>query len=117
MNIGNSVRQARRRAGLSQRELAERTGVPQSTIARVESGSVDPRMSTIAKLLSACGEELEAMPRLGEGVDRTGIRETLELDHTRRFDLAVAAARNLRSLQESVTWTNPSSIRNSRSTR
>lgn len=33
------LREARRSAGLSQRALAEKAGVPQSTVARIESGS------------------------------------------------------------------------------
>jgi transcriptional regulator with XRE-family HTH domain len=117
MDIGKAVRQARRRVGLSQRELAERTDVPQSTIARVESGLVDPRTSTVVKLLAACGEELEAQPRLGEGVDTSTMRDNLRFDHTQRFDHAVAAARNLRRLKESTHWTNLNSTRRSHSTR
>ncbi len=117
MNIGIAVRHARRRAGLSQRALSERTGVPQSTIARVESSFVDPRVSTIVKLLSACGEELEALPRLGEGIDRTGIRENLKLTDAQRFDRAVAASRNVQRLKESIRWMPPSSTQSSPSKR
>ena len=39
--------------GLNQRELAEKCGVPQSTIARMESGAVTPKTET---LLKACRE-------------------------------------------------------------
>ena len=114
-NIGEAVRLARRRSGFSQRELAQRTDVPQSTIARIESGFVDPRTSTVVKLLAACDEELEAVPRLGIGVDRTIIRRLLELDHEQRFDNAVASANNLKEFQDSIEWTKPSSTRNARS--
>lgn len=116
-NIGEAVRMARRRVGLSQRELGERTGVPQSTIARIESGFVDPRTSTIVKLLAACGEELEVLPRLGDGVDRTIIRQLLALDHEQRFDSAVASARNLKAFQEAIEWPKSSSTRSARSKR
>lgn len=71
------LRKARRRAGLSQRELAGRTAVAQPTIARIERGLEVPRVGTLARLLEACGESLEARPRLGMGVDRTLIREML----------------------------------------
>ena len=71
------MRKARRRAGLSQRELAGLTGVAQPTIARVERGVEVPRVDTLARLLSACGESLEALPTLGIGVDRSLIREML----------------------------------------
>ena len=71
------LRKARRRAGLSQRDLAGLTGVAQPTIARVERGVEVPRVDTLARLLSACGESLEALPSLGVGVDRSLIREML----------------------------------------
>ena len=43
----------RKELGLNQRELAEKCGVPQSTIARMESGAVTPKTET---LLKACRE-------------------------------------------------------------
>lgn len=39
--------------GLTQTELAEKASVSQSLIARIESGSVDPRLSTLQKILNA----------------------------------------------------------------
>jgi transcriptional regulator with XRE-family HTH domain len=38
--IGDSIREARRRAGLSQRALAERCGIHQSVISRLENGQM-----------------------------------------------------------------------------
>ena len=49
----------RRAAGLTQVELAQRMGVPQSTIARVESGLTDPRLSTIQAYVQAAGGTLK----------------------------------------------------------
>lgn len=71
------LRKARRRAGLSQRALAQVTGVAQPTIARVERGLEIPRVDTLVRLLEACGESIEVLPRLGVGVDRSLIREML----------------------------------------
>ncbi|MGH3680669.1 MAG: helix-turn-helix domain-containing protein, partial [Natronosporangium sp.] len=39
IDLGATLRALRRRADLSQRELAERAEVPASTIARIESGT------------------------------------------------------------------------------
>ena len=61
---GRMVRHARRRAGLTQRQLAAAAGVPQETIARIEAGRVDPRIGTVDRLLEATGMGLEVMPRL-----------------------------------------------------
>jgi transcriptional regulator with XRE-family HTH domain len=77
MNAARSLRQARRRAGLTQRDLTQRTRVAQSTIARIESGQEMPRVDTLERLLQACGESIEVVAASGIGVDRSGIRDVL----------------------------------------
>jgi transcriptional regulator with XRE-family HTH domain len=89
------LRDARRRAGLSQRELARRAGVPQPTVARIESGVVVPRVDTLDRLLRVCGLGLGGVPRPGSGVDRTPIRELLALSPRQRLRVAAEEARNL----------------------
>jgi len=54
------VREARHRAALSQRELAERAGTAQSVVGRIESGQSSPTVETLANLLDAAGFELDA---------------------------------------------------------
>src|SRR3954462_1781898 len=63
------LRQARLRAGLSQRQLAERAGTAQSVIARVERGLTSPTWDTLERLLAAAGYELNAQvePRVVVG--------------------------------------------------
>jgi predicted transcriptional regulator len=86
------LRSIRGRAGLTQRRLAQLAGVPQSTVSRIESGAIDPRISTLSRLLRSCGYELEARPRLGQGVDTSLIRERLDRSPRERLeDLAFAA--------------------------
>jgi transcriptional regulator with XRE-family HTH domain len=55
---GGLLTSARVRVGLSQRELAARAGVAQSTIARIESGHADPAFSTLERLLAAADLEM-----------------------------------------------------------
>jgi transcriptional regulator with XRE-family HTH domain len=55
---GELIRAARLRAKLSQAELAERLGMPQSTIARWEVDSVEPGLSKVRRALRACGFDL-----------------------------------------------------------
>jgi len=50
---GDEIRDLRRKAGLTQAELAEKAGMSQSMVARIESGGVDPRLSTLKKVLGA----------------------------------------------------------------
>jgi transcriptional regulator with XRE-family HTH domain len=53
------LQEARRRAGLTQRELAERAGTSQSAIARIERGRQLPSLDTLQRLLRACDLDLE----------------------------------------------------------
>ncbi len=93
---------ARRRAGLTQRGLATRTGVAQPTIARIERGLAMPRVDTLDRLLAACGWCLETAPRGGAGVDRSLIRDLLRRTPEERLRLAAADARGLRAFDAAV---------------
>ena len=53
---------ARREAGLSQAEVAERMGTTQSAVARLESGELDVRLSTLQRFASAVSCELRTDP-------------------------------------------------------
>ncbi|MFG2064151.1 GNAT family N-acetyltransferase [Micromonospora sp. NPDC048871] len=58
-DLGSMLRSLRRQADLSQRELAGLSGVPQSTVARIESGQcTDPRFQTVHRLIRAAGGRL-----------------------------------------------------------
>lgn len=59
MDGGQFVREARRRAGLTQRQLAGRAGVSQPTIARIEAGDVAPSFERVAALVRAAGFDLD----------------------------------------------------------
>lgn len=95
MKAAHALRYARRRAGLTQRELARRAGVPQPAIARIERGSISPRVDTLTALLAAAGAGLEVAPRLGEGVDRSLIRASLSRTPEERVRAAGRAGTNL----------------------
>jgi len=73
--------------------LAARTGVAQPTIARIERGQDDPRLGTLERLLLACDETIEVLPRAGSGVDRTEIRVLLALTPAERVASLVDEAR------------------------
>lgn len=51
--VGNRLRAVRRQYGLSQRQLAKRSGVSNATISLIEKGELNPTVSTLVKLLSA----------------------------------------------------------------
>ena len=53
------LRKMRIKAGLTQKEVARRAKVSQSLIARIERGSIDPRLSTLRKIVKVLEEALE----------------------------------------------------------
>ena len=87
---------------MSQRDLALATGVPQPAIARIERGAVTPRLDTLDRLLAGTGTALEPAPRLGLGVDRSLIAESLKRPPEERISAATLAARNLAAFVEAA---------------
>ncbi len=55
MDAARTLRQARRAAGLTLRELAARAGTSHATLAAYESGRVTPRVDTLHRVLRAAG--------------------------------------------------------------
>lgn len=56
--ISEKIRSARTEAGLTQIELAARSGLPQSHISRLENGQHSPSRATIEKIAKALGRPL-----------------------------------------------------------
>jgi DNA-binding XRE family transcriptional regulator len=59
--IGKMI-EAREEKGLSQRELAEISGIKQPAIARLESMKATPQIDTLFKILHPLGYTLEIVP-------------------------------------------------------
>jgi transcriptional regulator with XRE-family HTH domain len=78
------VRNSRIEAGLSQVELARRLGTTQSVVSRWERGHDEPRLSTLARIVRACGlrATVEFVP---DDVDRAQIRQQLALSPADRL--------------------------------
>jgi transcriptional regulator with XRE-family HTH domain len=71
--VGRAVRWARKRAGMTQHELARVVGMPQPSIARIERGTVVPQTATLLTLLHATGHQL-AVESIGPPADSEAIR-------------------------------------------
>lgn len=67
--IGGLVKTIRQQLGMSQKFLAMRAGIPQSTVSRIEQGQSDANMSTINKIFNALSCEVLITPILKETVD------------------------------------------------
>jgi len=104
MNAARALRFARRRAGLSQTELARNAGVPKQAVNRVERGVLIPRVDTLQRLLAAAGATLAIERRRGRDIDREDIRALLDEDprlrlgHTAIETLDELSRRRLRFL-------------------
>ncbi|WP_303815042.1 helix-turn-helix domain-containing protein [Acidaminococcus timonensis] len=57
--IVSSIIKRRQELGISQRSLAERCGIPQSSIARIETLKTTPKLDTLIKLLQALDLKLQ----------------------------------------------------------
>ena len=54
--------QARKTQQITQADLAERAGLSRMTVQRLESGSLDPRLSTLQEMARVLGLQLVAVP-------------------------------------------------------
>ncbi len=57
-DVGERIHDAREAAGLSQRELARRMGTSQAAIDRLESGGVGATLTTLQRVATALGLEV-----------------------------------------------------------
>jgi DNA-binding XRE family transcriptional regulator len=56
--VSDKIRTCRKAAGLTQEELAEKSGLPQSHISRLENGQHSPSRATLEKIAAALGVEV-----------------------------------------------------------
>ena len=56
--IGEQLKEERRKAGLTQEQLADRIGTKKSFISRVERGRADIQLSTLVKLFHGVGRRI-----------------------------------------------------------
>ena len=87
---GELVREARKRAALTQRELAERAGTTQSAIARLESGRTSPTLEQVQRLMRLAGFELLVELAPFDDSDGTQARQLKDLDEVARLALNTA---------------------------
>lgn len=61
--IGNLIQRTRRKWGMSQSDLGNRTGLRQSTISLIEQGNAATKIGTVLKVLAALDLEFRITPR------------------------------------------------------
>lgn len=58
-SIIQAMLDARKQSGLTQKELAERTGITQGDISKLENGSANPSLKTLQRLACGMGMQLK----------------------------------------------------------
>jgi transcriptional regulator with XRE-family HTH domain len=91
------IRESRRKAGLTQAQLASAIGTTQSAVARLESKGANPRLRTLEQALRATGRELELSAPLPQ-VDEAGIAMALRLTPEQRLRHFSQSRENVRRL-------------------
>lgn len=69
LTIGALIKSIRVQLGMSQKALAKRAGVPQSTISRIEQEERDANLSTLNKILIAISCDLVIVPLLQDSIE------------------------------------------------
>jgi transcriptional regulator with XRE-family HTH domain len=93
MAAGELLREARKRHGLTQEQLAARARTSQAAISRIERGLVSPTVETLTTLLDLMGEELSlGAHQIEYGHDRTLLRQNLARTASERIEHNVGLA-------------------------
>lgn len=111
--VADLVREVRRGAGMTQRDLAQAARTSQSAIARYESAQVLPDLRTVARLVRACGRSLhlevvddgpaQSRGRTGmEGAVRRPVAVPDQLDNP-----TIEKATGVVELPRRVRWSGP----------
>jgi transcriptional regulator with XRE-family HTH domain len=87
------VRTARRRARLTQRELAARAGTSQGYVGRIERGRLEPSLAAVDRLVRACGLTMVVALHDVDPHDADLQAGMLRLTPQERVDRNVAAVR------------------------
>jgi transcriptional regulator with XRE-family HTH domain len=58
LRVGRRICELRNRAGISQKEVSKRAGIHRPIVARIELGTHEPSLETVARLCAAMGCKL-----------------------------------------------------------
>jgi transcriptional regulator with XRE-family HTH domain len=102
---GDLIREARRRAGLTQAELADRADTAQPAIARWESGRTAVSLDDVVRLVRLCGLDVEFQLVERDDSDTAQAARLASLSGQQRLDRHARLARQLRELRAAGSQT------------
>jgi transcriptional regulator with XRE-family HTH domain len=100
---GELIREARKRAGMTQRELAVRLGTTQAVVARWETGAASPSFARVQEAVRACGFDLAVRVVARDDEHVLLIEGALRLTPEERLARASDAHREMEDLAAAVT--------------
>jgi transcriptional regulator with XRE-family HTH domain len=83
--LAGNIKRLREQAGLSQKALAEQSGVPRPTIAHLESGQANPTLSVVLKVAGSLGVSVDGLVDPGEAPVVVLSPRTLPTERTSRL--------------------------------
>ena len=98
MKAATIIAQARKRAGLTQAQLAARMGTHQPVVARWEAGRSTPGFDTVTRAVRAAGFELSVGIARADDHDVVLVRRELMLEPHERLTSLVSAVRAFASM-------------------
>ena len=69
MKIGENIRHARQKAGLTQKELGEKLGISQAAVGQFESDKANPKIETLLKIATALNIKLSELVPMNNALD------------------------------------------------
>lgn len=102
MSGATLIVEARKRAGLTQAELASRLGTHQSVVARWETGRTSPDYATVVRAIRAAGFDLGVAITPADDHDLALIRRELARDPVDRLAALTTAARRLGEMADAA---------------
>jgi transcriptional regulator with XRE-family HTH domain len=102
MTAGLLIGEARKRAGLTQAELAHRLGSHQSVVARWETGRTNPDFATVQRAIRAAGFELGVSLHPFDDHDLALVRRELKLLPHERLSGMVEAVNQIETMSRTA---------------
>ena len=102
MTGGSLIAEARKRAGLTQAELARRLRTHQPVVARWEAGRTEPGFETVRRSVRAAGLELGITLTTGDDHDLALIRRELRRSPAQRLSGLVEAVRAFTTMESAA---------------
>jgi len=102
MTAGLLIGEARKRAGLTQAELAHRLGSHQSVVARWETGRTNPDFATVQRVIRAAGFELGVSLHPLDDHDLALVRRELKLLPHERLSGMVEAVNQIEAMSRTA---------------